>query len=107
MEKRPMKRSNSRDDKGGREHGGGKDAKGKGKDARPRRVLRTPRIQIDLPEVIDYKDIVLLKKFLTDRGKLMPRRFTGVSARNQRLVAVAIKRARFLGLLSSGSAKRK
>ena len=101
-----MKRSNSRDEKGGREHGGDK-SKGKGKDARPRRTLRTPRIQIELPEVIDYKDIALLKKFLTDRGKLMPRRFTGVSAKNQRLVSLAIKRSRFLGLLSSGSAKRK
>jgi len=103
LEKRPMKRSNSREDKG-REKSG---EKGKGKDARPRRVLRTPRIQIDLPEVIDYKDVALLKKFLTDRGKLMPRRFTGVSAKNQRLVSLAIKRSRFLGLLSSGSAKRK
>ena len=102
-----MKRANSRDEKGRGEHGADKGAKGKGKDARPRRVLRTPRIQIDLPEVIDYKDIMLLKKFLTDRGKLMPRRFTGVSARNQRLVSLAIKRSRFLGLLSSGSAKRK
>lgn len=106
MEKRPMKRANSRDEKG-KDRGADKGAKGKGKDARPRRVLRTPRIQIDLPEFIDYKDVTLLKKFLTDRGKLMPRRFTGVSARNQRLVSVAIKRARFLGLLSSGSAKRK
>lgn len=103
MEKRPLKRSNSREDKG-REKG---KEKGKGKDDRPRRTLRTPRIQIELPEVIDYKDIALLKKFLTDRGKLMPRRFTGVSAKNQRLVSLAIKRSRFLGLLSSGSAKRK
>ena len=100
-----MKRSNSREDKG-REKGGEK-GKGKGKDARPRRTLRTPRIQIELPDVIDYKDIALLKKFLTDRGKLMPRRFTGVSAKNQRLISLAIKRSRFLGLLSSGSAKRK
>ena len=78
-----------------------------GKDGRPRRAPRTPRIQIDVPDVIDYKDIVLLKKFLTDRGKVMPRRFTGVTAKAQRLVVVAVKRARFLGLLSSGSAKRK
>ena len=105
MEKKPMKRSMGKDR--GRDS---KDSKGKskdGKDARPRRTLRTPRIQIDLPEFIDYKDIVLLKKFLTDRGKMMPRRFTGVNAKNQRLVALAIKRSRFLGLLSSGSAKRK
>lgn len=77
------------------------------KDGRPRRAPRIPRIQIEVPDVIDYKDVALLKKFLTDRGKVMPRRFTGVSAKEQRLVVVAIKRARFLGLLSSGSAKRK
>lgn len=106
MEKRPMKRSMNKEDKT-RDKGGEKGGSAKGKESRTRRVIRTPRIQIDLPEVIDYKDITLLKKFLTDRGKLMPRRFTGVSAKNQRLVAVAVKRARFLGLLSSGSAKRK
>jgi small subunit ribosomal protein S18 len=44
---------------------------------------------------------------LSERGKMLSRRFTGVSAKEQRLVSLAIKRARFLGLLPSGSAKRK
>lgn len=48
---------------------------------------------------IDYKDIENLKKFVTDRGKIMPRRITGVSARNQRLLAKAIKQARHVALM--------
>lgn len=71
------------------------------------RTARPIRIQVTLPEVVDYKDIVSLKKFLSERGKLLGRRFTGVSARGQRELIEAIKRARFLGLLPVGSSKRK
>lgn len=49
--------------------------------------------------VIDYKDDRLLGRFLTERGKILPRRLSGVSARHQRQLAVAIKRARYLALL--------
>jgi len=49
--------------------------------------------------VVDYKDDKLLSRFLTDRGKILPRRLTGVSARHQRQLSVAIKRARYLALL--------
>ena len=48
---------------------------------------------------IDYKDIELLKKFLNPHGKIMPRRRTGLSANSQRLLAQAVKRARFMALL--------
>ena len=48
---------------------------------------------------IDYKDVNLLKRFLSERGKIVPRRVSGVSAQQQRAVALAIKHARFLGLL--------
>lgn len=48
---------------------------------------------------IDYKDVELLKKFVTDRGKILPRRVTGTSARWQRELAIAIKRARHMALL--------
>ncbi|MFC2049074.1 30S ribosomal protein S18 [Chlamydiota bacterium] len=48
---------------------------------------------------IDYKDIETLKRFITDRGKILPRRITGVSQRFQRLLNTAIKRARYIGLL--------
>ena len=49
--------------------------------------------------VIDYKDDKLLSRFLTERGKILPRRLSGVTARHQRQIAVAIKRARYLALL--------
>ena len=48
---------------------------------------------------IDYKDTELLKKFITERGKILPRRITGLTAQQQRHLTVAIKRARTLALL--------
>ena len=48
---------------------------------------------------IDYKDVELLKRFLNPNGTIMPRRITGMTLKNQRKVALAIKRARFMGLL--------
>ena len=47
----------------------------------------------------DYKDIRIIGRFVTERGKIVPRRLSGVSAKNQRKLAVAVKRARHLGLL--------
>ncbi len=49
--------------------------------------------------IVDYKDEKLLSRFLTERGKILPRRLSGISARHQRQVQVAIKRARYLALL--------
>jgi small subunit ribosomal protein S18 len=48
---------------------------------------------------IDYKDIKLLQRFISERGKIVPSRITAVSTKRQRELAQAIKRARFLGLL--------
>ena len=48
---------------------------------------------------IDYKDVELLKKFVSANGKIIPRRVTGTRAKYQRMLAVAIKRARQIGLL--------
>ena len=48
---------------------------------------------------VDYKDIELLKDFLTETGKIVPARITGTSAKYQRQLARAIKRARYLALL--------
>ena len=48
---------------------------------------------------IDYKDPIGLKRFISERGKIMPSRITAVSAKKQRELAQAIKRARFLALL--------
>lgn len=50
-------------------------------------------------EHIDFKDVELLKRFVTDRGKILPRRVTGTSAKWQRPLATAIKRARHMALL--------
>ena len=50
---------------------------------------------------IDYKDSRLLQRYISERGKIVPSRITAVSAGKQRLLAQAIKRARFLGLLPS------
>ncbi len=48
---------------------------------------------------VDYKDVDLLKDFITENGKLIPARITGTKAIYQRQLNVAVKRARFLGLL--------
>ena len=50
-------------------------------------------------DYVDYKDVDLLKRFISERGKILPRRVTGTSAKNQLKVANAIKRARIMGLL--------
>ncbi len=50
-------------------------------------------------EYIDYKDVELLKKFISPNGKITPRRVTGTSAKYQRMLATAIKRARQMALL--------
>ena len=50
-------------------------------------------------EFIDYKDVRLLRRFMTDRGKITPRRITGTSAKYQRMLATAIKRARMIALV--------
>lgn len=50
-------------------------------------------------EPIDYKDVELLRKYVTERGKILPRRITGLTAKQQRDLTQAIKRARILALL--------
>jgi small subunit ribosomal protein S18 len=66
-----------------------------------RRSPRTKRCHFCVSKVneIDYKAVDLLNRFLSDRGKIQPRRKTGTCARHQRRLAVAIKRARHLALL--------
>lgn len=54
---------------------------------------------VDKVEVIDYKDIQKLRKFTSDRAKILPRRVTGTCARHQRELTTAIKRARIVALL--------
>lgn len=57
------------------------------------------RFTADGANEIDYKDINLLKNYISETGKIVPSRITGIDTRFQRQLAAAIKRARFLGLL--------
>jgi small subunit ribosomal protein S18 len=63
-----------------------------------RRRKSSPFAHADAPR-IDYKDIKLLQRFVSERGKIVPRRITAVTAKEQRQLAQAIKRARELALL--------
>jgi small subunit ribosomal protein S18 len=80
---------------------GGKDRDKKGKDARKRGFARRKvcRFCADKNVVIDYKDPQTLKYFITDRGKVIPRRISGNCATHQRKVSTAIKRARMIALM--------
>ncbi|MCB1917224.1 MAG: 30S ribosomal protein S18 [Rhodocyclaceae bacterium] len=57
------------------------------------------RFSAEKVEEIDYKDVDLLKDFVTENAKIMPARITGTKARYQRQLTTAVKRARFLALL--------
>lgn len=75
-----------------------------GRRQRDRRQRYVPRRKVctfcvDKIAAIDYKRPDLLRRFITDRGKIMPSRRTGTCAKHQRRLAVAIKRARHLALL--------
>ncbi|WP_288626688.1 30S ribosomal protein S18, partial [uncultured Lactobacillus sp.] len=62
-----------------------------------RRRRKVDYIAANHIDYVDYKDVDLLKRFISERGKILPRRVTGTSAKNQRKVANAIKRARIMG----------
>ena len=87
---------------GGREGGRDRDGGGRGGAGtrRPffRRRKSCPFSGPSAPK-IDYKDVKLLQRYVSERGKIVPSRITAVSAKKQRELASAIKRARFLGLL--------
>ena len=85
---------------GGRDFGGGGGGGGGGGARRPffRRRKTCPFSGSNAPK-IDYKDVRLLQRYISERGKIVPSRITAVSALKQRELARAIKRARFLGLL--------
>jgi small subunit ribosomal protein S18 len=77
----------------------------KDRESRPRRdYRRRPKRKVcsfcaEKATFIDYKDVNRLRRFVTERGKILPRRVSGNCARHQRTLAVAIKRARELALL--------
>src|SRR5262245_58878500 len=89
-------------DRGGRESRGDREGGrgGEGGARRPffRRKKTCPFSGANAPK-IDYKDVKLLQRFISERGKIVPSRITAVSSSKQRLLAKAIKRARFMALL--------
>ena len=73
-----------------------------GGDRRPpqrRRRRKVCSFCVDKVEHIDYKDVVRLNKYISERAKILPRRMTGTCARHQRVLTTAIKRARQVALL--------
>lgn len=68
-------------------------------DGRRGRRRKVDRFLADKSLVIDYKDPSILKYFITGRGKIVPRRVSGLCAKNQRKITRAIKRARMVALL--------
>ncbi|OPZ89149.1 MAG: 30S ribosomal protein S18 [bacterium ADurb.Bin425] len=66
--------------------------------AMPKRRKSDPLVAAKI-EFVDYKDVNLLRKFLSESGKILPARITGTSRTNQRMITKAIKRARAIGLL--------
>ena len=65
-----------------------------------RRRRKVCQFCADRGAIIDYKDASKLKRFMSERSKILPRRVTGTCARHQRVLTTAIKRARYLALLS-------
>lgn len=64
---------------------------------------KVSRLTQDRVVYIDYKDIGLLKHYVTERGKILPRRITGNTAKHQRMLTEAVKRARHIALLPYSS----
>jgi small subunit ribosomal protein S18 len=60
---------------------------------------KVSRLTVDRIVYIDYKDVAMLKHYVTERGKIIPRRITGASAKHQRMLTHAIKLARQIALL--------
>ena len=81
------------DDRGG--FGVGEDVIGD----RPRRPYQRRRPRQLVPDYVDWKDVDFLRQFVPERGKIMPRRISGIIAKDQRRIAKAIKRSRSMAML--------
>ena len=66
---------------------------------RGRRKKRVCQCCVDKVQTVDYKDVAKLRKYVSERGKILPRRITGTCAKHQRALTSAIKRARHLSLM--------
>jgi small subunit ribosomal protein S18 len=67
------------------------------KERRPKRKICN--LCVDKVKEMDYKDVPRLRKFISERGKILPRRISGNCARHQRILTVAVKRARIVAFL--------
>lgn len=89
--------ANTKKDKSSRDNYDKSDAKG------PARIRRAKKkicaFCVDKVTHIDYKDVAKLKKYISERGKILPRRISGNCAKHQRQMTVAVKRARHIALL--------
>ncbi len=74
-------------------------ARAKKKKKRSSQRHKVSRLTVDRVVYIDYKDVGMLKHYVTERGKIIPRRITGATAKHQRMLTRAIKRARQIALL--------
>jgi small subunit ribosomal protein S18 len=91
------------DDDGGHERGGGRPDRDRDRDRRGgrgrMRRRKICRFCVDKVDIIDFKDVKLLQGFIPERGKILPRRISGVCTAHQRMLTEAIKRARNIALL--------
>ena len=93
-------RNNDRDrDSSSSSGGNDRDRKPRGKGPKRPRKPKVDPFKTGELEVTDYHDVKMLRRFISDTGKILPRRRTGVNAKNQRRLALTIKRARMLALL--------
>lgn len=78
---------------------GDKDAGGEGQRFKSKRRRKVSYLTINKIDTVDYKEINILRRFLNDRGKILPSRQTGNTAKQQRMIASAIRKAREMALL--------
>lgn len=102
-EKTSSESSSQRDNRGGDNRGGDR-KKGNYRQKRiqiPKFVFRKKRCRLCKNDTkkLDYKDIDFVGKFVSDRGKIIPRRISGCCAKHQRMIKTAVKRARYMALL--------
>ena len=95
-----MAYNDSRDSRESRESGGrGGSSSGPRRRRTQVRTIRACAFCVDKVKEIDYKQTDTLKRYITDRGQIRPRRKTGLCAKHQRRIAESVKRARFMALL--------
>lgn len=107
MERRTPTRSSSSRSRNFSERGGNDRGERGERGSRPRFRKKIAKFTLPKDTKIDYKNLALLQRYTTERGKIVPRRISGITAKEQRDMSLAIKYARYLGLLSVGSSRKR